>query len=151
MRRWTTLPGSPVRKSGRWRSARSWSLPERKRWGGRDSSCPPGDGASRTLAVKMAQVQQAAEQVFREQSGRVLATLIRQVGDFELAEDALQDAFAMALATWSARGVPDNPAAWITTAARNKAIDRLRREASLAGKQATLQALTELRQHDREA
>src|SRR4051794_14335500 len=88
------------------------------------------------------QVQQAAEQVFREQSGRVLATLIRQVGDFELAEDALQEAFAMALATWPARGIPHNPGAWITTAARNKAIDRLRRD--MAGKQATMAALAEL-------
>jgi RNA polymerase sigma-70 factor (ECF subfamily) len=92
--------------------------------------------------VTVSQVQHAAEQVFREQSGRVLATLIRQVGDFELAEDALQEAFAMALATWPARGIPHNPGAWITTAARNKAIDRLRRD--MAGKQATMAALAEL-------
>jgi RNA polymerase sigma-70 factor (ECF subfamily) len=95
----------------------------------------------------MSQVQHAAEQVFREQSGRVLATLIRQVGDFELAEDALQEAFAMALATWPGRGIPDNPGAWITTAARNKAIDRLRRET--AGREKVLQALVDLdRQQD---
>jgi RNA polymerase sigma-70 factor (ECF subfamily) len=88
--------------------------------------------------------------VFREQAGRVLATLIRQTGDFDLAEDALQEAFAMALATWPGRGVPDNPGAWITTAARNKAIDRLRRDANLANKQATLLALTELQQQSNE-
>jgi RNA polymerase sigma-70 factor (ECF subfamily) len=88
--------------------------------------------------------------VFREQAGRVLATLIRQTGDFDLAEDALQEAFAMALATWPGRGVPDNPGAWITTAARNKAIDRLRRDSNLGHKQATLLALTELQQQSNE-
>jgi RNA polymerase sigma-70 factor, ECF subfamily len=95
-------------------------------------------------------VQQAAEQVFREHSGRVLATLILHVGDFTLAEDALQEAFESALATWPARGVPDNPVGWITTTARHKAIDRLRRESSLAGKQATLAALAELNRQEEE-
>src|SRR6266540_3450298 len=74
-------------------------------------------------------VSSAVERAFREESGRVLATLIRHLGgDFQLAEDALQDAFAVALATWPRDGEPENPGAWITTAARRKAIDRLRRE-----------------------
>jgi RNA polymerase sigma-70 factor, ECF subfamily len=74
-------------------------------------------------------VSQDVEHVFRAESGRVLATLIRHLGgDFELAEDALQDAFAVALATWPRDGAPGNPGAWITTTARRKAIDRLRRE-----------------------
>ena len=61
----------------------------------------------------------AVERAFREESGRVLATLIRHLGgDFQLAEDALQDAFAVALATWPRDGEPANPGAWITTAAR---------------------------------
>jgi len=74
----------------------------------------------------------AVEQAFREERASVLAGLIRHVGDFQLAEDAVQDAFASAVATWERDGVPDNPGAWLTTAARRKAIDRLRRTRSLA-------------------
>ena len=72
------------------------------------------------------------ERVFREERAAVLATLIRQVGDFQLAEDALQDAFAAAVATWPRDGVPASPGAWITTTARRRAIDRLRRNRSIA-------------------
>ena len=68
------------------------------------------------------------DRVFREESGRIIATLIRYLGDFDLAEEAIQDAMAVALVRWPADGIPDNPAAWITTAARRKAIDRVRRE-----------------------
>lgn len=85
----------------------------------------------------------AVEQVFRREYGRVLATLIGQVGDIGLAEDSLQEALAKALVAWR-RGVPNNPAAWITTTARNAAIDRLRRDATFARKQETLQYLAEL-------
>src|SRR4029450_7690835 len=67
------------------------------------------------------------EKIFRDEAGRALATLIRLVGDFDLAEDALQDAFAVALERWPSAGVPENPGAWMTTAARHKAIDLLRR------------------------
>ncbi|MCW3021503.1 MAG: polymerase subunit sigma-24, partial [Conexibacter sp.] len=70
----------------------------------------------------------AIARAFREEGPAILATLIRQVGDFGLAEDALQDAFAAAVATWPRDGVPDRPGAWITTTARRRAIDRLRRE-----------------------
>jgi len=63
----------------------------------------------------------AAEAAFREERAAVLATLIRQLGDFELAEDALQDAFAEAIVAWDRSGVPDRPGAWITTAARRPA------------------------------
>ncbi len=70
------------------------------------------------------------EQVFREQRARVLAALMRSLGDFELAEDALQDAFATALARWPRSGTPDSPAAWLLTVARNRAIDRLRRQST---------------------
>ncbi len=69
------------------------------------------------------------------EGGRVLATLIRLVGEFETAEDALQDAVVVALETWPRQGVPNNPAAWLTTVARNKALDRLRREARRSGKE----------------
>jgi RNA polymerase sigma-70 factor (ECF subfamily) len=68
------------------------------------------------------------EQVFRDEAGRVLATLIRLVGDFELAEEARQDAFAAAWEQWPHAGVPDNPSAWLVHVGRHKAIDRLRRQ-----------------------
>ena len=75
------------------------------------------------------------EQTFRQESGRVLAALISWLGgDFELAEDGLQDALIVALERWPAEGIPRVPAAWITTAARRKIIDRLRRRRTLARK-----------------
>lgn len=77
-------------------------------------------------------MEQAVEAVFRQESGRALATLIRLLGDFELAEDALQDAFAAALTTWSKTGLPGQPRAWLVQVARNRAIDRVRRR-RLAG------------------
>ena len=67
-------------------------------------------------------------QVFREESGRSVAALIRMLGDIDLVEDAVQDAFAIALRRWPDEGLPPNPGGWITTTARNQAIDRLRRE-----------------------
>ena len=67
--------------------------------------------------------------IFRTESGRVTAGLIRVFGDIDVAEDAVQDAFATALRRWPADGLPRNPGAWITTTARNRAVDRLRREA----------------------
>jgi RNA polymerase sigma-70 factor (ECF subfamily) len=74
----------------------------------------------------------ALERAFREDRASVLATLIRHVGDFQLAEDALQDAFVAAVASWERDGVPDNPGGWLAVAARRKAIDRLRRQQSSA-------------------
>ena len=74
------------------------------------------------------------EQVFREQWGRVLAALIGFLGDFDLAEEAAQDAFAIAAARWPEEGIPSNPASWLITTARNRAIDRIRREKTLAEK-----------------
>ena len=66
--------------------------------------------------------------IFREESGRSVATLIRVFGDIDLAEDAVQEAFAVALRKWPTDGLPPNPGGWITTTARNRAIDHLRRE-----------------------
>ena len=74
------------------------------------------------------------DRLFRDEQGRAVATLIRVTGDFDLAEEAVQDAFIRALETWPERGVPDNPGAWITTTARNRAIDRLRRRRRLIEK-----------------
>jgi RNA polymerase sigma-70 factor, ECF subfamily len=68
--------------------------------------------------------------VFRREAGRCTATLIRVLGDIDLAEDAVAEAFAIAAEQWPAKGIPPNPGGWITTTARNRAIDRLRREAT---------------------
>ncbi|MHC5112123.1 MAG: RNA polymerase sigma factor [Planctomycetota bacterium] len=75
----------------------------------------------------MSMTRQAVERVFRDESGRILAALIRVLGDFDLADEAVQEAYASALAHWPAEGVPDNPGAWIMTTARRKAIDQIRR------------------------
>ncbi|HTZ64997.1 MAG TPA: sigma-70 family RNA polymerase sigma factor [Solirubrobacteraceae bacterium] len=81
------------------------------------------------------------EQVFREQWARVLASLVGFLGDFDLAEDACQDAFAIAAERWSRERPPENPVAWLIATARNRAIDRLRRERTLAAKTRTLELL----------
>jgi RNA polymerase sigma-70 factor (ECF subfamily) len=97
------------------------------------------------LSVRPEDPQAVVERLFREEQGRAVATLIRVLGDFDLAEEAVQEAFITALETWPTRGVPDNPGAWITTTARNRAIDRLRRKRVLAEKAELLgrQALIE--------
>ena len=74
--------------------------------------------------------------VFREEYGRAVAVLVRVFGDIDIAEDAVQDAFAAAVARWPEAGPPPSPAGWIITTARNRAIDRLRREASRADRHA---------------
>jgi RNA polymerase sigma-70 factor, ECF subfamily len=84
------------------------------------------------------------DRLFREESGRAVATLIGITGDFDLAEEAVQDAFAVALDRWPSDGPPPNPGAWITTTARNRAIDRLRRERMLRQKEASLRQIVEL-------
>ena len=76
------------------------------------------------------------ERVFRAEHGRAVAVLVRVFGDIDIAEDAVQEAFAEAVRRWPSAGLPPSPAGWIITTARNRAIDRLRREASRADKQA---------------
>src|SRR5204863_7644045 len=78
------------------------------------------------------------EKVFRDEAGRALATLIRLVGDFDLAEDALQAAFAAGLERWPRGELPANPRAWLVNVGRNKAIDRVRRKIAFRGKQEAL-------------
>ena len=87
----------------------------------------------------METTQYVIAQIFRQEADRILATLIGTIRDFELAEDALQDALLVALEHWPIDGIPQNPGAWITTTARRKAIDRLRRDSTLARKQLILQ------------
>ncbi|HMC04159.1 MAG TPA: RNA polymerase sigma factor [Actinomycetota bacterium] len=81
------------------------------------------------------------EQTFREQYGRAVAVLIRVFGDIDLAEEAVQDAFAVAVQRWPSTGVPPSPAGWIITTARNRAIDRIRREASRDDRHAEAQRI----------
>jgi RNA polymerase sigma-70 factor, ECF subfamily len=79
---------------------------------------------------------EAIERVFREEYGRAVAVLVRVFGDIDIAEEAVQDAFSAAVERWPATGLPPSPAGWIITTARNRAIDRLRREASREDRQA---------------
>jgi len=76
-----------------------------------------------------AQIQELLDSLYRVDSGRILATLIRLLGDFDLAEEAMHEAFAAALSTWPSSGVPDNPRPWLISTARFRAIDTLRRRA----------------------
>lgn len=77
------------------------------------------------------ELHEKVETIYRDESRRVLATLIRLLGDFDLAEEAMQDAFTAALTTWERDGVPDNPRSWLISTGRFKAIDRIRRESKL--------------------
>src|SRR5690606_60400 len=81
--------------------------------------------------------------VFRREAGRCTATLIRILGDVDLAEDAVGEAVALAAERWPQTGVPPNPGGWITTTARNRAIDRLRREATRTDRYVAAQRLSE--------
>jgi RNA polymerase sigma factor (sigma-70 family) len=96
------------------------------------------------------QVAAAVTRAFRDERAIVLATLIRQAGDFQLAEDAVQDAFEAAITAWRRNGVPTSPGAWITTAARRRAIDRLRRNRSVIGRAERLAELIRLDAQDEE-
>jgi RNA polymerase sigma-70 factor (ECF subfamily) len=91
------------------------------------------------------------EEIFRAEHGRILATLIRLLGDIDAAEEALQEAFAAALEQWPGAGPPANPAAWLVSTARHKAIDRLRRRARLARKQEEIARHLELVAEEEEA
>lgn len=88
-------------------------------------------------------VRAELDRVFRDEWGQVVATLIRVTGDWELAEECAQEAFAAALQRWPRDGVPDRPGAWLTTTARNRAVDWLRREAVGAEKLREVAAMTQ--------
>ncbi|MCP1486666.1 RNA polymerase sigma-70 factor (ECF subfamily) [Pseudomonas fluorescens] len=97
----------------------------------------------------MSEVRSRVEQVYREDSRRILATLIRLLGDFDLAEEALHEAFFVAVERWQRDGVPDNPRTWLVSTGRFKAIDVLRRRARFKASQPMLLAqLEELEQAD---
>jgi RNA polymerase sigma-70 factor, ECF subfamily len=94
-----------------------------------------------TASRSASQASASVGEVFREEWGRTLAALARALGDVELAEDAVQEAFAAALERWPRDGAPANPGAWLLTTARNRAIDRIRRERTLQRKTELLAAL----------
>ena len=113
-----------------------------------DAAPPPAQGAPGVPR----EAEQAVERVFRDESARILGTLIRACGgDFELAEDAMQEALAVALERWPQDGIPDSPAAWVITTGRRKAIDRLRRDQTWRRKQQQLQRLVEMEQEQQAA
>src|SRR5829696_3343379 len=112
----------------------------RSRFGRSRASRPDGVGDG-DAAVRLD--GEEVGRIFREESGRSLAALIGVFGDLDLAEDAVQEAFAVALRKWPADGLPPNPGGWITTTARNRGLDRLRRESrgrELLGQVAVLSA-----------
>ena len=91
-------------------------------------------------------IQDEIEAVFRREQAPARATLIRLVGDFDLAEDGLQAAFETAVARWPSTGVPDNPRAWLVSVARNRSVDEIRRRARLRSRDALLLAETQIEQ-----
>jgi RNA polymerase sigma-70 factor, ECF subfamily len=100
----------------------------------------------------MASARDLLEQVFREEYGRIISSLIRRCGSFELAEESLQDAFSTAIPHWERDGIPQNPAGWLTTVAHRKLIDTLRREQTRTDKQSDLEyELRRLHGEDAEA
>ena len=94
------------------------------------------------------QIRELLDSLYRVDSGRILATLIRLLGDFDLAEEAMHEAFAAALETWAQAGVPDNPRPWLISTARFKAIDGMRRRARFDGAQKDLALYLEARSND---
>src|SRR4051794_2856243 len=94
---------------------------------------PPPRARARSRCARWKMPDPLGE-IFRREAGRCTATLIRVLGDINLAEDAVAEAFAIAAERWPVNGIPPNPGGWITTTARNRAIDRLRREATRHGR-----------------
>jgi RNA polymerase sigma-70 factor, ECF subfamily len=98
--------------------------------------------------LSRSQLNTTIESLYRSESGRVLATLVRLLGDLDLAEEAMHEAFAAALESWPQTGIPDNPRPWLISTARFKAIDGIRRRARFDGAQKDLIAHTEARMHE---
>src|SRR5580765_7055079 len=113
------------------RSPRRFHRPDSAAW-----KCGPSWSSPSRSVTSPDQARAAVDAVYRGDSRRVLATLIRLLGDFDLAEEAMHDAFSVALERWPRDGVPGNPRAWLVSAGRFKAIDgirrRVRHDASLA-------------------
>src|SRR5215471_6661835 len=95
-----------------------------------------------TLA-RVSEASEKLEHIFREEYGRIIATLIRISGSFDLAEESLQEAFALASARWPAEGIPRNPGAWLTTVSHRKLLDTVRRQETQRNKQPELEYVVE--------
>src|ERR1700686_989176 len=129
--------GFPAPRMGRSRSGRSWFMIDgcsKSHSGFANSRVPEWPHCQHGFPMNSGEI----EKIFRDEAGRALATLIRLVGDFDLAPDALQDAFAIALERWPAADPPSNPRAWLVNVGRNKAIDRVRRQMTFRGKRSEL-------------
>src|SRR6266516_2213560 len=100
-------------------------------------------GKERVTLASMQPPTETRERVFREEQYRIVATLIRLSGSFDLAEEALQEAFTSAAATWERQGAPRNPGAWLTTVAHRKLLDAARREKTKNDKQSELEYETQ--------
>ena len=94
------------------------------------------------------QLSRTIESLYRSESGRVLATLVRLLGDLDLAEESMHEAFASALESWTLAGIPDKPRPWLISTARFKAIDAMRRRGRFDGAQRDLVAHMESRAND---
>src|SRR5256712_9218543 len=107
------------------------------RWAGRG---PPGGRSRRAAAItgSQAATDAALTAVFREETGRLTAALVRALSDFDLAEELVQEALLEAVEHWPKEGIPDKPGAWLLTTARRKAADQFRRQATLREKPAPL-------------
>lgn len=107
-----------------------------------------GDPPHRGHVTPEVGTEDVVDRLFRREAGRAVAALIRVTGDFDLAEEAVQEAFITAMQRWQRDGVPENPAAWITVTARNRAIDRIRRESAGRAKTEQLAGLEDLQPED---
>jgi RNA polymerase sigma-70 factor (ECF subfamily) len=101
------------------------------------------EASAKPAALVMVDIRATAESVFRQESGRILASLIRITGSFDRAEEAMQESFAAALASWPTQGIPNNPGAWIMTVAHRRLIDDARRERTRREKFESLRYETE--------
>src|SRR5262249_22062380 len=108
-----------------------------------------GDRRGETdLGTVSAEVDAALARAFRDEWGRIVATLIRFTGDWDLAEESTQDAFARALERWEREGIPRNPGAWLTTAARNRPVDQRARSTTGAANLEEVRVLHATDEHD---
>jgi predicted RNA polymerase sigma factor len=109
-----------------------------------ETPSPQWEGAAGMIEHTVEQVRERVDAVYRLESRRIFATLIRLLGDFELAEDALHDAFSAALERWPKEGVPASPRAWLVSAGRFRAIDTMRRRARFDASQVASRSNSEL-------
>src|SRR3981189_3213123 len=109
-------------------------------------TCPSASAEITAPATLGVGSRMDVEHIYREESGRILATLIRLLGSFDLAEEVMQEAFAAALERWPKRGIPDNPRAWLVFTPHPQAVDMLRRRSRFDSKREELQKIAELEQ-----